>query len=94
MKVKEESENAGLKLNIQKTKTMVFASWQIDGEKMETVTPLLGGHWNGWLLKFSWAMNPLKKDYVQSLNKAVWGKKENHLDSLSKYFLDFLKIHL
>ena len=44
MKVKEESENAGLKLNIQKTKTMVFASWQIDGEKMETVTPLLGGH--------------------------------------------------
>ena len=41
MKVKEESENAGLKLNIQKTKIMVFGpiiSWQIDGETMETVT--------------------------------------------------------
>ena len=41
MKLKEESERAGLKLNFQKTKTMVsspFTSWQIDGEKMETVT--------------------------------------------------------
>ena len=41
MKVKEESEKAGLKLNIQKTKTMAsspITSWQIDGEKMETVT--------------------------------------------------------
>ena len=40
MKVKEESEKAGLKLNIQKTKIMasgVIASWQIDGETMETV---------------------------------------------------------
>ena len=40
MKVKEESENIGLKLNIQKTKIMAsgpIISWQIDGEKMETV---------------------------------------------------------
>ena len=40
MKVKEESEKAGLKLNIQKTKTMASSpatSWQIDGETMETV---------------------------------------------------------
>ena len=40
MKVKEESGKAGLKLNIQKTKIMVFGpitSWQIDGETMETV---------------------------------------------------------
>ena len=40
MKVKEESEKAGLKLNIQKTKIMVsgpITSWQIDGETMETV---------------------------------------------------------
>ena len=40
MKVKEESEKAGLKLNIQNTKTMVsgpITSWQIDGETMETV---------------------------------------------------------
>ena len=41
MKVKEESEKAGLKLNIQKTKIMAscpITSWQIDGEKVETVT--------------------------------------------------------
>ena len=41
IKVKEESEKAGLKLNIQKTKIMASASitsWQIDGKKMETVT--------------------------------------------------------
>ena len=40
MKVKEESEEAGLKLNIQKTKIMAFSpitAWQIDGETMETV---------------------------------------------------------
>ena len=40
MKVKEESEKAGLKLNIQKTKIMVSSpilSWKIDGEKLETV---------------------------------------------------------
>ena len=44
MKVKEESEEAGLKLNIQKTKIMAFGpitSWQIDGETMETVTDYL-----------------------------------------------------
>ena len=41
MKVKEESEKPGLKLNIQKTNTMasgLITSWQIDGETMETVT--------------------------------------------------------
>ena len=41
MKVKEESENVGVKLNIQKTKIMAsgpITSWQIDGETMETVT--------------------------------------------------------
>ena len=41
MKVKEESEKAGLKLNIQKTKTITsspITSWQIDGETKETVT--------------------------------------------------------
>ena len=40
MRVKEESEKAGLKLNIQKTKSMAsgpITSWQIDGETMETV---------------------------------------------------------
>ena len=44
MKVKGESEEAGLKLNIQKTKVMApspITSWQIDGEKMETVTDFI-----------------------------------------------------
>ena len=47
MKVKEDSEKAGLKLNIQKTKILIsgpITSWQIDGETMETVTDfILGG---------------------------------------------------
>ena len=44
MKVKEESEKAGLKLNIQKTKIMAtspITSWQIDGETMETMTDFI-----------------------------------------------------
>ena len=46
MKMKEESEKAGLKLNIQKTKIMAsgpITSWQIDGEKVETVADLIFG---------------------------------------------------
>ena len=46
MKVKEESEKAGLKLNIQKTKIMAsgpITSWQIDGETVETVTDFIFG---------------------------------------------------
>ena len=46
MKVKEESEKVGLKLNIQKTKTMAFGpitSWQIDGETLETVADFILG---------------------------------------------------
>ena len=53
MKVKEESEKAGLKLDIQKTKNMAsgpITSWQTDGEKMETVTDYFRGLQNhcGW----------------------------------------------
>ena len=46
MKMKEESEKVGLKLNIQKTKIMAsgpITSWQIDGETMETVRDYFGG---------------------------------------------------
>ena len=50
MKVKEESEKVGLKLNIQKTKIMAFGpitSWQIDGETMKTMADfILGGFQN------------------------------------------------
>ena len=56
MKVKEESEKAGLKLNIQKTKIMAsgpITSWQIDGETVETVSDIiLGGlqnHCRWWI---------------------------------------------
>ena len=53
MKVKEECEKVGLKLNIHKTKSMAFipiTSWQIDGEIMETVTDCI----------FSWAPESLQ----------------------------------
>ena len=46
IKLKEESENIGLKLNIQKTNIMAsgpITSWQIDGETMETVTDFIWG---------------------------------------------------
>ena len=46
MKVKEESENVGLKLNVQKTKTMAsgpITSWEIDGETVETVADFIFG---------------------------------------------------
>ena len=57
MKVKEESEKAGLKLNIQKTKIMEsspITSWQIDGQTMQTVTDFWEGrglqnHCRWWL---------------------------------------------
>ena len=63
MKVKEESEKAGLKLNIQKTKIMAsgpITSWQIDGETMETVTDfILGGRWLTAIMKHSrWLLEP------------------------------------
>ena len=53
MKVKEESEKAGLKLNIQKTKIMAsgpITSWQIDGKQ-----------WKQWLTLFFWAPNSLQR---------------------------------
>ena len=55
LKVKEESEKAGLKVNIEKTKIMAsghITSWQIDGETMETVTLYFLGlqnHFRWWL---------------------------------------------
>ena len=56
MRVKEESEKVGLKLNIQKTKIMAsgpITSWQIDWETVETVADFivlgLQNHWRWWL---------------------------------------------
>ena len=71
MKVKEESERAGLKLNIQKTKIMAsgpVTSWQIDGETKETVTD-----------RFSWApislqmvTTAMKLEDACSLEENLW----------------------
>ena len=58
MKVKEESERVGLKLNIQKTKIIAsgpITSWEIDGETVETVSDLIfGGLQNHW----RWQLQP------------------------------------
>ena len=72
MKVKEESEKVGLKLNIQKTKIMASApitSWQIDGETVETVADfILGGSPKS--LKMMTAAMKLKDAY--SLDGKLW----------------------
>ena len=60
MRVKEESEKAGLKFNIQKTKIKVsrpITSWQIDGETMETVTEFI----------FSGSKNTADGDYSHEI---------------------------
>ena len=64
MKVKEESEKFGLKLNIQKTKIMAFGpntSWQLDGETMETVTDFI--FWAPKSLQMVMAAMKLKDTY-------------------------------
>ena len=71
MKVEEESEKAGLKLNIQKTKVMAFspiASWQIDGETVETVADYFWGAPKS--LQIVTAAMKLKDDY--SLEGKLW----------------------
>ena len=71
MKVKEESEKAGLKHNIQKTKIIVpgpITSWQIDGETMETVTDLFS--WAPKSLQMVTAAMKLKDAY--SLEGNLW----------------------
>ena len=70
MKVKEESEKAGLNLNIQKTKIMAsgpITSCQIDGEKMETVTDF------SWAPKSLWTVTAaMKLKDACSLEEKLW----------------------
>ena len=79
MKVKEESEKVGLKLNIQKTKIMAstpITSWQIDGEKLETVRDfILGG-----------SKMTVDGDYSHEIKRCLWfGRKVmTNLDSILK----------
>ena len=71
MKVKKESEKAGLKLNIQTTKIMTcgpITSWKIDGEKMETVTHLIS--WAPKSLQMVTAAMKLKDPC--SLEEKLW----------------------
>ena len=76
LKVKEESENSGLKLNIQETKIMAsspITSWQIDEETMETVTDFsFGGY------KIRWSSHEIKRRLLLG-RKAV-----TNLDSILK----------
>ena len=71
MKVKEESEQVGLKLNIQKTKIMAFSpitSWQIDGETVETVSDFI--FWGSKITADMIAAMKLKDTY--SLEGKLW----------------------
>ena len=71
MKVKEESEKVGLKLNIQKTKIMApapIASWEIDGETVETVSDFI--FWAPKSLRMVTAAMKLKDAY--SLEGKLW----------------------
>ena len=86
MKVKEESEKVGLKLNIQETKIMAsgpITSWEIDGKTVETVTDFISGlqnHCRWWLQ--SWnekTLAPVKNSYDQPRQNI---KKQRH------YFAD------
>ena len=76
MKVKEESEKVGLKLNIQKTKIMassLFTSWQIDGETVETVSDFI-----------FWAPKSLQMVIAAIKLKLLGRKVMTNLDSIFK----------
>ena len=73
LKVKEESEKSGLKLNIQKTKTMAsgpITSWEIDGETVETVSDFFLFFWTPESLQMVTAAMKLKDVY--SLEEKLW----------------------
>ena len=83
MKVKEESEKVGLKLNIQKTKIVTsgpITSWEIDGERVATVTDFIFGglqnHCKCWLQPWNKkTLPPWKKSYDQPIQHI---KKQRH----------------
>ena len=71
MKVKQESEKAGLKLNIQKMKIIAaspITSWQIDGETMETVTDFISWTTN----HLRWWLQAMKLKDAGSLEEKLW----------------------
>ena len=79
MKVKEESEKVGLKLNIQKTKIMAsgpIASWQIDGETVETALDFI--YWGSKIIADGDCSHEIKKHLL------LGGKVVTELDSILK----------
>ena len=91
MKVKEESENIGLKLNIQKTKIMAsgpVTSWQINGETMETVTDFILG--SSKITAYGDCSHEIKRHLL------LRRKAMTNLDSISKSrdVLLLKKVHL
>ena len=82
MKVKEESEKVGLKLNIQKTKIMAsgpITSWKVDGETVETVSDFIFGGSKitadgdcSHEIKRPFKINTLKKKDAYSLEEKLW----------------------
>ena len=84
MKVKEESEKVGLKLNIQKTKIMAsshITSWEIDGEKVETVTDFI--FWGSKITADGYCSHEIKR-------RLLLGRKVmTNLDSIFKSIISF-----
>ena len=83
MKVIEESEKVGLKLNIQKTKIMVsgpVTSWKIDGETMETVTDFI---FLGSKITADSDCNHEMKRHLIAPWKKLWGCKESDMTELN-----------
>ena len=75
MKVKEESGNVGLKLNIQKTKIMASApvtSWQIDGETVETMAEFIFIFLGGALKSLQIVIADMKLKDIYSLEGKLW----------------------
>ena len=91
MKVKEESEKVGLKLNIQETKNMAsspITSWQTDGETMETVTDFI--FWGSKIIADGDCSHGIKRCFL------LGRKAMNNLDSIleSRDIILATKVHL
>ena len=91
MKVKEESENVGLKLNIQKTKIMAsspITSWQIDGETVEIVTDfILGEIFRGLQNHCRWWLQPGNKKTLTPWKKS-YDQTRQHIKKQRHYFVN------
>ena len=87
MKVKEESEKAGLKLNIQKTKIMAsgpITAWEMDGETVETVSDfILGG---SKITADSDCSHEIKRHFL--LGRKVFDQSRQHIKKQRHYFVN------